>query len=322
MSVLKIHMTYQCSAQCDHCHLRAGMRKSPAIPYDLAMTTITELQKLNGLTYVVLLGGEPGLFPHLTHKLASSINELGIGVRIETNASWATDNKTADSFLEPLCAIKAQIMLSVDAFHEPYVSLDCVERAIRRLDILKGDYVLEVPYLDFPHGRNSLDARTNHLLGQLETRLGRSPCAQAYKGQVFFKGRAAHKLAGLVADGRGVPGDVCDTVPWWSNGSQRTLELLGLDPEGYLTKECGIAIGNVRQQTVEHIINSFDAEKHPVLSTLINRGPLGLAQEARELGYTLRSDYADKCHLCQEAREHLREKYPQYLQPEQHYIDR
>jgi hypothetical protein len=139
---------------------------------------------------------------------------------------------------------------------------------------------------------------------------------------VFFKGRAAHKLAGLVAEGRGVPSAVCDVVPWWSNGSQRTLELLGLDPEGYLSKECGIAIGNVRQQSVEQIVRSFDAEKHPVLSTLIQSGPFGLAQEALEFGYTLRADYADKCHLCQDARERLVPKYPQYLVPAHHYVAR
>jgi hypothetical protein len=320
MSVLKIHLTYQCSAQCDHCHLRAGQQQAPAIPYDLALRTIADLQRINGLNYVVLLGGEPGLVPDLTHALASAIHKLGIGVRIETNASWATDEAAAQAFLAPLCAVEAQIMLSVDAFHEPYVRLDCVERAIRVLDQLDGDYVLEVPYLDFPQGRNPLDARTKQLLCDLETRLGRTPCARTYQGPVFFKGRAAHKLAALVADGRGVPSEVCDVVPWWSNGSQRTLDLLGLDPEGYLSKECGIAIGNVRRQSVAEIVHAFDAEKHPVLSTLIHSGPLGLAQEAREYGYTLKPDYADKCHLCQEAREHLREKYAAVLVPDHHYV--
>ena len=31
------------------------------------------LKKHNDLAYVVLLGGEPGLFPELTHKLVTSI---------------------------------------------------------------------------------------------------------------------------------------------------------------------------------------------------------------------------------------------------------
>jgi hypothetical protein len=48
-------------------------------------------------------------------------------------------------------------------------------------------------------------------------------------------------------------------------------------------------------------------------------GPLGLAREAQAFGYVLKADYADKCHLCQEARQVLLSKYPAYLVPEQHY---
>ena len=321
MSVLKIHLSYQCSAHCDHCHLRAGRKRLPVIDFDLAMTTITDLKQHNDLKYVVLLGGEPGLFPKETHALAAAIHQCGLGVRVETNASWATDESAATAFLAPLCAIKADIMLSVDAFHEPFVPLTRVETAIRVLDRLGGKYVVEVPYLDFPAAQHPADIRTNVLLSELEKRLGRKPCATLFTGPVYFKGRAAHALAPAVATGKGVPTDVCDVVPWWSNGSQRTLELLGLDPDGYLTKECGIAIGNVKQQSVKKLIDSFDAETHPILAMLIHQGPLGLAREAAEFGYALKTDYADKCHLCQEAREALRSKYPEYLVPDIHYAE-
>lgn len=322
MSVLKIHVSYQCSAHCDHCHLRAGRAPSPAIDYDMAMDTISGLHEHNDLEYVVLLGGEPGLFPELAHKMVAAIHRRGLGARVETNASWATDDPTAKAFLEPLCAAEAQIMLSVDALHEPFVPLARVERAIRVLDTLEGKYVIEVPYIDFPAARHPSDIRTDELLSELERRLARKPCGPLYKGQVFFKGRAAYALAPLVSDGRGVPEEVCDTVPWWSNGSQRTLELLGLDPEGYLTKECGIAIGNVSQQGVEQILRDFDADTHPILSVLIQEGPLGLAREASEMGYSIKPSYADKCHLCQEAREVLRTKYPEYLTPDIHYSEK
>ena len=321
MSVLKIHLSYRCSAHCDHCHLRAGRKPSPAIDFDLAMATILELQKHNDLAYVVLLGGEPGLFPDLTHDLAEAIQQSGLGVRVETNASWATDETSTSSVLQSLCALGAQIMLSVDAFHEPFVELTCMERAIRTLDQLQGKYVIEVPYMDFPSAQHPFDLRTDELLSELERRLGRTPCAPLCKGPVYFKGRAAHTLAPLVADGRGVPNDTCDTVPWWSNGSQSTLDLLGLDPDGYLSKECGISIGNVKEHSVEKLVRSFDAEKHPILSTLIHEGPLGLAREAEKSGYILKASYADKCHLCQEAREALRFRYPKYLAPEIHYVE-
>jgi hypothetical protein len=288
---------------------------------DLATATISELKRLNGLKFVVLLGGEPGLLPTLTHRLGTVIREFGLGLRVETNASWASDPDAAEAFLAPLCELDASVMLSVDAFHEPFVPVQRVACALRALDRLGGRYNLEVPYMDFPAARHALDVRTNELLCELDRLMGRSPCARIFRGPVYFKGRAAHVLAPSVAAGRGVPGEVCDVVPWWSKGSQRTLELLALDPGGWLSKECGIAIGNVRERPVGDILRGFDAEAHPVLSTLIRSGPLGLAQKAAELGYVTRPDYADKCHLCQEARESLRSHYPDLLVPDIHYVE-
>ncbi len=63
MSVLKIHMTFHCSAECDHCHLNAGRSPGPVIDYDLAKDCILALKRINELKTVVLLGGEPGLTP-------------------------------------------------------------------------------------------------------------------------------------------------------------------------------------------------------------------------------------------------------------------
>jgi organic radical activating enzyme len=345
MSVLKIHTTYRCTSTCAHCHLRAGRdRPDRTISYDWTMSTIQDLKRLNNLELVVFLGGEPGLYPELLHRLAASIHDLGVGLRIETNASWAVDRAAAMKFLEPLVAVNTQVMFSIDSFHEPFVDPARVVEAIAVVAELGGAWNIEIPYLDFatqdnPHDRRtiqlrdeavkSIEHKTGLVLnteivsfeeGAFSVRLFSQPNAYLVEGKVYFKGRGAHTLAPLVAQGRGVPAEVCDTVPWWGNGSQSTTELLALDPDGYISKECGIVFGNVEQQSMADILNGFDASQHPILSTLIHEGPLGLARQAMELGYEMKADYADKCHLCQEAREVLRVKYPQYLAPEQQYI--
>ena len=346
VSVLKIHTTYRCTANCAHCHLRAGRnRPAKSISYDLTLSVIQELKRLNNLELVVFLGGEPGLHPELIHRLAASIHILGIGLRVETNASWVVNRDAARSFLAPLVAARTHLMFSIDVFHEPFVDPGRVVEAIGVVVELGGAWSIEIPYIEFAARNNPLDRRTLQLRdtavkgieqktglvlgseyvmfveGQHSVRLFGQPTAYLVEGRVFFKGRAAHALAPSVAAGRGVPVEVCDTVPWWSNGSQSTAELLALDPDGYISKECGIVIGNVEQQSMANILNSFNAGHHPILSTLINEGPLGLARAAGELGYVMKMDYADKCHLCQEAREALRVKYPEYLAPAQQYVD-
>jgi len=146
--------------------------------------------------------------------------------------------------------------------------------------------------------------------------MGKLP--RVYRGTLLYNGRAAKRLAPLVAPGRGIPTQICDQVPWWPNGHLKTLELLILDPDGYLSKGCGIAVANIRQTPVGTALATYDAARHPIYSTLLSSGPLGLAREAEAFGYELRADYADKCHLCQEAREVLLTKYPAYLAPKQH----
>lgn len=323
MSVLKVHVSYKCSAECMHCHLQGGKFESQAIDLEMAKTAILKLKEMNNLELVVLLGGEPGLFPDLTHKLAEYAAGLGCQTRVETNASWANNKESAVKFLKPLVKIGCEIMLSVDAFHEPFVKINNNETAIRVLDELKGRYVIEVPYLISENSGNPIDIRTNQLIAELEKLLGRVPFAKnVNKGIVYFKGRAAHKLAGLVQKGRGIPQGKCDYVPWWQNGDQGTPELLSLDPFGNVTKECGIAIGNVNKSKIEDILGKFSSNAHPIISILIEKGPIGLAEEACKMGYKLKEDYADKCHLCQELRETLRVRYPEILTPENHYIDR
>ena len=317
MSVLKIHLSYQCTAACAHCRFSCTPDPAPVIDHDLAMQVITTLQAENDLQLVVLLGGEPGLFPALTHQLTRDIRALDVAVRVESNASWATDDQAAHAFLAPLFAESASLMFSLDGFHESFVPPERVERAIRTSEQLGGTYNLEMAYLDVAQRNHSTDRRTDALFAGLTARLAYEP--RAYRGNVFYNGRAARKLSGNVSQGRGVPDDLCPAVPWWYHGEQDALDLLILDADGYLSKGCGIAIGNVKQQSVSEILHTFDARRHPVLSTLLRAGPLGLAHEAVELGYVLKPDYADRCHLCQEARQVLRSKYPEVLQPTQHY---
>ncbi len=317
MTALKVHLTYECSAQCNHCRFRCTRQPGPAVDYDLLMECVTALREINHLDMVVLMGGEPGLVPDLTHRLAASIAALGIAVRVETNASWAMDDESARRFLEPLYAVGASVMFSLDTWHEPYVPPERVTRAALISEALAGSYCLESAYLDYASREYARDQHTDQLLADLEHQLGKMP--RVYRGTILYNGRASERLSGLVSAGRGVPTEICDQVPWWSNSQLKTLDLLELDPDGYLSKGCGIAFANIRQTPVADILANYDASRHPIFSTLLESGPLGLAREAEAYGYVLKTDYADKCHLCQEAREYLREKYPGYLVPDQHY---
>lgn len=313
MSVLKVHLTYQCSAECNHCRFSCTRKPGSAIDYDLVLQTVKDLKETNSLELVVLMGGEPGLYPELTHRLAEVISRMGLRVRIETNAFWATSEERAHYFLKPLFTTGASVMYSLDSFHESFIPIENIENAIRVSDRLDGKYSLEIEYIQSPESNYHEDARTVRLLSNLEKRIGRSPLCEMYQGKILYTGRAADKLAGKVCQEQGIPKQICGKVPWWNNGNLDTLDLLILDPKGYLSKGCGILIENVKNINTKDFIKGYDVNKHPIFKTLITSGPFGLAKEAEKLGYTIKEDYADKCHLCYEVRQVLKDKYPQYL---------
>ena len=70
----------------------------------------------------------------------------------------------------------------------------------------------------------------------------------------------------------------------------------------------------VEQEKIALLILNADA--HPICGLLFKGGPAALVTE-----YNLQpaSHYADACHLCYEARTMLRERFPQYLNPDQMY---
>lgn len=318
MRTLKINLLYECTAQCAHCRFSCtndGPAHSPDVetPYAVAK----ELKENLGLDMAVVLGGEPTLYRKETIGLLERLHGLGLATRMETNAGWAESPEAAVRLLAPLKELETSVMLSLDGFHDPFVPVERVGNAILACERLGLTYNLEQPYLDVEHRDHPVDRRTEELYRSLSALLGRE--IRRFEGGIVFVGRAADSYGDAFAAGRGIPRDVCTAVPWWLDGEISTTDLLILEPGGYLTKGCGIAIGNVHEKNVTDLVKGYDPYRHPIFSVLLTEGPLGLAKLAERVGYRMKRDYADKCQLCQEARRALRPYYEAYLQPEQYY---
>lgn len=318
MRTLKINLLYECTARCDHCRFGCDNRTAPQRPdFDTPLKVAAELKASRGLDLAVVLGGEPALFPRETRALLAELCALGLGTRLETNAGWAVTPEEAVAFLRPLAPLGTEVMLSLDAFHEPYVPVERVANAVNACAKLGLPFNLELPYLDVERKTHPLDARTGELFGRLQALTAVD--IPRYEGGLLFIGRAARRFGDAFAAGRGVPEGPCTCVPWWADGEIDSDRLLILEPGGYLTKGCGIAIGNVHVEGVTRLLARYDAKTHPIFSVLLEKGPLGLARMAEAYGYRIKADYADKCHLCHEARQVLQPHFAQWLAPMQHY---
>jgi hypothetical protein len=109
--------------------------------------------------------------------------------------------------------------------------------------------------------------------------------------------------------------------PWRSfiECPQEVLDAPGrvhLDPQGNLHVCQGLVIGNLFAQPLARLLEDYRPHDHPIVGPLLEGGP---AELASRYGLTTAEGYADACHLCYEARQQLRPRFPEVLRPGQMY---
>ena len=78
----------------------------------------------------------------------------------------------------------------------------------------------------------------------------------------------------------------------------------------------GISIGNIFSSSINEVWNNYDPSSHPIISLLLDGGPLQLAKH-NNIHY--QDTYADACHMCYEVRKSIRDNFPDILLPNQMY---
>lgn len=290
LSGLHILLTYQCTCECDHCFVWSSPRLRGVLSLE-QIDDILDQAKEAGVESVYFEGGEPFLYYPVLVKGVQKAASMGFSVGIVSNAYWATSVRDATEWLQPFAGRLADLTVSSDLFHcdsplgeQPQNAL----AAAKWMHIPNG--VISVAQPDEP-------ARESH--GQLED-----------QSAVMFRGRAAAILAPRVEHHD------------WHDFNQCPHEDLAdpgrvhLDPLGNLHVCQGVVIGNVFQKRLKEICDSYDPDKHPICGPLRAGGPVALVEE-----YNLphAAVYADACHLCYEARQALRPRFPEILTPDVMY---
>jgi hypothetical protein len=129
--------------------------------------------------------------------------------------------------------------------------------------------------------RGILDAHPMRMIGRAARSL--SHLVKKYPKEVFVNDRCGRKLL-------------------W----KRTIHI---DPHGNVSPSvcAGISIGNTMKTPLSKIYEEFEIRDHPMVQTLVERGPLPLMDEAIQAGFADKKEgYASKCHLCLD---HLRDGF-------------
>ncbi len=290
ISGLHILLTYQCVYECDHCFVWGSPHQSGVFTLDQIEQVLGQAKDA-GVESIYFEGGEPFLYYAVLVKGVRMASEMGFSVGIVSNAYWATSVADAAEWLQPLAGRIADLTVSSDLYHCDKCLGENPQNAL-----------VAAKWMNIPTGMISVaqpeeEAEQTH--GQISD-----------QGAVMYRGRAAVVLAPRA---HGQPWEELCSCP---HEDLREPGRVHLDPLGNLHICQGMTIGNLFLKPLKEICESYKPEEHPICGLLLEGGPAALVSE-----YNLphKTQYADACHLCYEARLALRERFPDVLCPDQMY---
>ncbi len=266
-----------------------------------------------------LTGGEPfGDWTRLA-EIARRAHDQNLGPleMVETNAYWATDDAVCRDRLRVLDAAGMErIKISADPYHQQYVEIDRPRRLARvAAEVLGGDRV-QVRWRDW-----LAEGTDTHGLDAAQW----ADLLERWGGRDRLNGRAVKQLSrGTARQSRKSPSDLADTS---CRESLLRSKHVHVDPAGLVVPGvcAGIILGRLdaRGGTVaelwQHLYEEY--KRRPVLAALVQAGPVGLLDWAREVGYRQEDAYASKCELCWKLRSALVDagRFPEELGPPERY---
>jgi hypothetical protein len=289
-------LTYMCNSECDHCFIYCSPRAQGTFTLSQIKSVLNEAVRIGTIEWIYFEGGEPFLFYPIMLEGIKTARDMGFQVGVVTNAYYATSEEDIEVWLKPLRELGiANLSISNDLFH--YTD-EKENPAIRTLNVAKKLYMPAAEIsIEEPAVKTGVDK-------------GQDKGEPVVGGTTMFRGRAVEKLAA------GLP------QRWWEEFTECPYEDLEspkrvhLDPYGNVHLCQGLSMGNMWETPLSKMVESYDANSHPICGPLIRGGPALLAKE-----YNVKHEdkYVDACHFCYLVRLALIDRFPQYLAPRQVY---
>jgi len=262
---------------------------------------------------VGFFGGEPLLNLDLLVSLIEEVKRYNIPkIGLPTNGYWGKNDSTAKKYALRLKEAGLNtIGFSIDTFHQEFVPLDVVKRAIKAAHEVGIERIYSVTQNLGPENINKLFNEQNKKITEVISK--EFEFCQVINSELQVRGRAAKQLAKYYSM-KTIPSDKCLIFK---------VPMFMIDPNGWVFHQLchGICIGNAKKKSLSEIIRDFNYRKHPIIGKVVAKGgPQNLLEIAIEKGYKPQNGYADKCHLCDSARNFLRPFYPNILEPSNIYF--
>lgn len=292
-------MTEKCVSRCAHCQGWHSPERTEAMEVEDGLRYLEEISSVAKLESFMIFGGEPMLYPERAVRFFQKAGRLGIpSIQLITNGFWGRQRVKAGIWARKLKEAGVnEVLVSVDAFHHPYIPLEWPKKAASAclqagVDTVKWN----VSVLEDINADNRYDQETRQILDSLSG-LG----IEASFNDVWPRGRAAKNLRRYFT--RKPLEDSCP-----NRGNLVSPAEIGLGPAGRLSICWSMSIGNAKTTSLSDLLEGYDYRKHRVINALVECGPTALLEFPEAQGFQpQRERYLDGCELCIELRRFMKE---------------
>jgi len=259
LSGIHILLTYKCSFECDHCFLYSGPFAEGTMTIDQIRGVLEESKKIGSVEWIYFEGGEAFLFYPVLLEGIKMARGMGFNVGIVTNAYFATSEKDAELWLNPLANLEiSDLSISDDSFHRGEEDNNPAKFALaaaKKLNIPASSICIERPCVDTSASRTQ--DKGEPVIG----------------GGAKFRGRAVEKLTD------GLPTRYARKLTECPYEDLQSPSRVHVDPYGHVHLCQGLCLGNMWERPLSELVRDYSADSHPICDPLIKGGPYKLAKK-------------------------------------------
>lgn len=309
---LTVLMTNTCTAKCAHCCMNSGPGRAGTLNFETIRKTIDELHAGSPLYTVVFAGGEPTLAKRTLSQAIRHCADKGLNTRLVTNASWASTDRAARRVLRRLHEDGlAELNISVDDYHLPYISFDNVVRAWKAAKEFDFGAVV-IANSHGPKSRITPDFIMEQIGEEIPLRFDKNGLnctdVEAAGGETYLA-ISNSKLQRLERAGRQLTEDQFDPVDNQATlnmGCPHAIQSAALSPNGHLLSCCGFELtgnpvldfGDVNQKAADDLLRQ--ANDDMIVNAIAILGPMFLKNFIQKVAPEIEfsENYSSVCEVC------------------------
>jgi organic radical activating enzyme len=294
-------ITYLCSGKCSHCCAPKQKKGFPEhIDESLAIDIVRKISKTYNIESVMTFGGEPLLFPEIVCSIHKEALEAGILSReVITNGYWSNDVKKIKRIAENLAKSGVNnIDVSVDAFHQEYIPLNVVRKAVEAcLEVGIEGMAWNPCWVISEDDDNGYNRKTKSILRKLKD----LPVRVSMGNNLEPSGLALINLEEFLPKREKIPAGKCGDAPYTEPLNHVTS--ISVEPNGKIAVCNDFHIGNASETDIIDLLENYNPFEIPEMKAILENGIKGLLDWAKKKGVAPDpTGYHSICHMCTDLR--------------------